>query len=54
MQGQGKYCWPTGQTYEGEFVNNLKHGSGMWIDNEGNSYLGEWKLGEAFGFGVYT
>ena len=26
----------------------------MWIDAEGNSYVGEWSFGAASGFGVYT
>ena len=42
MEGQGKYLWPGGQFYEGEFLDNYKHGTGMWSDAEGNCYLGEW------------
>ncbi len=42
MQGQGKYLWPNGQVYEGEWDNNLKHGSGMWLSGKGDSYAGEW------------
>ena len=32
----------------------MKHGTGMWMNNEGDSYVGEWKDGTALGFGVYV
>ena len=31
----------------------MKHGSGMWVNDEGDSYVGEWIEGTATGFGVY-
>lgn len=32
----------------------MKHGSGIWRGNKGDSYLGEWKFGKADGYGVHT
>jgi len=38
--------------YEGEWVNGMKHGSGVWKGLKGDSYIGEWKFGKADGYGV--
>ncbi len=32
----------------------MKHGTGAWVNQGGDSYIGEWKEGNATGFGVYT
>ena len=32
----------------------IKHGSGVWKGNKGDSYIGEWKFGKADGYGVHT
>jgi len=34
-------------------LNGLRHGSGIWKGNKGDSYIGEWKLGKADGMGVH-
>ena len=34
-------------------MNGLRHGSGIWKGNKGDSYIGEWKLGKADGMGVH-
>ncbi len=35
-------------------MNGYKHGSGMWRGTKGDSYIGEWKIGKADGYGVHT
>lgn len=32
----------------------MKHGSGIWRGSKGDSYIGEWKFGNADGYGVHT
>jgi len=34
------------------YIIHLKHGSGIWKGNKGDSYIGEWKFGKADGYGV--
>lgn len=38
-QGQGKYVWPDGRTYEGAWEHNKMHGSGCFTDINGHRYL---------------
>ena len=42
MHGKGKFTWPDGREYNGEFANDKKEGHGVfaWID--GRVYDGEW------------
>ena len=46
--------YSNGEVYEGEWINGMKHGSGIWRGNKGDSYIGEWKFGKADGYGVHT
>ena len=32
----------------------MKNGSGIWRGPTGDSYIGEWKNGQANGYGVHT
>lgn len=32
MEGFGIFSWKDGSRYEGEYVNNLKHGKGKYIN----------------------
>ncbi len=41
--GVGKYLYPSGALYEGEFVNGKIHGRGRLIFSNGNIYEGDWK-----------
>ena len=40
--------------YEGDFVNDLKHGNGKIIYNKGDTYEGQFTKGEITGKGFYT
>ena len=42
ISGMGKYNWPNGEVYEGEWSNGTKHGNGMWIGIKKDKYVGEW------------
>lgn len=50
----GKYSWPNGEVYEGEWSNGTKHGNGMWIGIKKDKYVGEWQCGKPHGQGVHT
>ena len=41
------------QKYEGEFENNLQHGTGKQVWKDGSSYEGEWKYGKKEGEGYF-
>lgn len=34
--GHGKYVWPDGRSYEGEWQDNKMHGTGTYIDLNGH------------------
>ena len=34
MNGNGKYEWPDGNIYEGEYQNDMKTGKGIYYCNE--------------------
>ena len=40
-------------TYEGDFINGLKSGSGIYLYKNGDKYVGEFKNDEKNGFGAY-
>ncbi len=40
MHGNGVYKYPDGRIYEGEFVNNVKHGYGILTFPDGSSCKG--------------
>lgn len=40
------FKWPDGRIYDGEFLNDLKHGYGIYSVQESNEkYLGNWNHG---------
>ena len=39
------------ETYEGEFLNGVRHGRGTCFHANGECYVGEWKDGERQGAG---
>ena len=44
----------TGGKYEGEYVADLKEGSGKYTFANGDTYDGQWKAGLRHGQGTYT
>lgn len=51
--GKGRFIYPNGAEYEGEFVNDLPEGRGCLVLPNLDTYEGEFKAGEMSGFGVY-
>lgn len=53
MPGVYHYSMNQKYKYEGEFVNDVRHGIGKcWFEN-GDFYEGEWKSDEQHGQGVF-
>lgn len=46
MNGFGKFTWPDGSRYEGEYKDDLKHGIGTfhWADHK--KWTGMWVFGK--------
>jgi hypothetical protein len=42
MNGYGVRIYATGNTYEGQWANDLKHGKGKFTWKEGNKYNGDY------------
>jgi hypothetical protein len=49
--GKGKYTWPNGDVYEGDFKADVQHGLGKVIFAQGGSYQGSFWLGKYHGVG---
>lgn len=58
--GKSMVIWSDGSNYNGEWVNEMCHGSGImeWIDNITHNkiavYNGQWQYDEMNGYGVMT
>ena len=46
MNGFGKYSYSDGKIYEGEFVNDIKHGKGKMTFPDGTIHEGNFVNGE--------
>jgi len=53
-EGQGKYTWSCGKTYEGTFENGKPSGEGVMTYPEGWTYEGQFKDGKFHGIGKFT
>jgi hypothetical protein len=52
--GKGTYVWAaTGRSYDGDYVDDLKHGQGVYFFDDGRAYVGGWDSGQQHGIG-YT
>nr|DAD24500.1 TPA_asm: hypothetical protein HUJ06_025964 [Nelumbo nucifera] len=49
--GKGKFSWPSGATYEGEFKGGRMDGFGTFIGSDGDTYRGSWNADRKHGFG---
>lgn len=52
MEGKGIFKWPDGRTYNGDYLNDQKHGYGEFTWPDGRYYKGYWKEGKQHGKGV--
>ena len=43
MEGHGKYIWPDGRKYSGDWLNNQMHGEGEYIWPNGKKYVGNFE-----------
>ena len=50
---EGSYQYPTGETYSGEWQNNLFHGNGIFLYENGDRYVGNFKNDLHHGQGTY-
>jgi len=46
MNGKGLFTWPNGKKYEGEFLNDKRHGFGKFYWPDGRTYEGEFFKGK--------
>jgi hypothetical protein len=53
MEGEGKFTWPDGRTYKGEYKRDKKDGYGIFEWDDGRIYKGNWKEGKQNGEGEY-
>ena len=53
-EGLGKFTFPDGDTYEGEFKDWDMNGQGTYTWSDGKKYVGEWKNGKRNGQGTQT
>ena len=54
MSGMGICCDEKGNLiYQGEWKNNLPHGQGTYIWNEGKRYIGDFLYGKKHGKGTF-
>jgi hypothetical protein len=51
--GHGKYTWPDGSSYVGEYLDDKKHGKGTMTFANGDVYTGAFVWGSMAGEGVY-
>ncbi|MFM2112665.1 MAG: hypothetical protein RLZZ271_1325 [Pseudomonadota bacterium] len=59
IHGQGRFSYPNGDVYEGQWVDGLRNGGGRLIFGPGSSwygdrYEGQWKDDQQHGYGRYT
>ena len=53
MDGQGKFWWPNGDLYTGQYINGKRNGLGDMAYGDGDQYLGAWRSGQYHGQGLY-
>lgn len=54
MNGKGHLMYEDGRHYVGEFMNDLKHGFGVYSWTDGRRYQGSWFKGKQDGSGIFT
>ena len=54
MFRRGKYNFPNGDFYDGEWIDGKRNGKGLYQYVNGDKYVGEFKDGRWHGFGILT
>ena len=54
IQGEYRVTYENGEVYEGQYVDENRHGIGEYHYGDGSIYEGEWYKGKRQGFGVFT
>lgn len=52
LHGSGTYRWPTGESYEGEFVSGAAHGHGRFRTRDGRVWDGTFSMNSGYGVTV--
>ncbi|MCI5207791.1 MAG: hypothetical protein D3910_03130 [Candidatus Electrothrix sp. ATG2] len=52
--GQGKYTYPDGSVYDGDWQDDKRHGYGRLADPDGDTYIGGWENDKKNGKGILT
>ena len=52
MNGKGKYTWPDGNEYEGEYINDKREGQGKFKWKNGDIFEGTFHDGKPNGKGI--
>ncbi|PPD79394.1 hypothetical protein GOBAR_DD23679 [Gossypium barbadense] len=50
--GKGRFSWPSGATYEGEFKSGYIDGIGIYTGPSGDTYKGQWVMNFKHGHGI--
>ncbi|KAH0475305.1 MAG: uncharacterized protein KVP18_004408 [Porospora cf. gigantea A] len=53
VNAAGKFCYPGGDVYEGEYLGNVKHGFGLYFYAAGDAYAGFWRDDLRHGWGLF-
>ena len=53
-EGSGKYTYPHGEKYEGDWKDGKQHGQGTFTVSEGTKYVGKFKNGGKHGQVILT
>jgi len=52
IHGCGKYSWPDGRTFCGQYADDQKQGFGIFTWKDGRRFEGFWHQGKQHGWGV--
>lgn len=54
MEGKGLFVWKQqGKSFNGDWLNNMMHGSGIFSWTDGRRYVGEYKEDKKSGYGEF-
>jgi hypothetical protein len=53
-EGKGKFTWPYGASYQGDYKGNKRSGHGVYVHADGRTYTGEYADDKPHGRGILT